>query len=64
MAVMLDNPSTPIDMSTLASELKLQGLPPYARPCFIRLTQNIEMTGVLLIMLRMNSNNLRCVLFS
>lgn len=45
MAVMLDDPSTPIDMNTLANELKKQGLPSYARPIFIRLTKHIEMTG-------------------
>lgn len=45
MAVLLDDPSTPVKMNVLATELKLQGLPPYARPCFIRLTKNIEMTG-------------------
>lgn len=45
MAVMLDDPSAPIDMDILAKELQKQGLPPYARPCFIRLTKHIEMTG-------------------
>jgi hypothetical protein len=45
MAVILDDSSTPIDMNTLAMELKIQGLPPYARPCFVRRTKHIEMTG-------------------
>ncbi|CAF0720046.1 unnamed protein product [Rotaria sordida] len=45
MAVMLDDPSVSTDLSTVVSELKKQGLPPYARPCFIRLTKNIELTG-------------------
>ena len=45
MAVILDDPSSPIEMSTLTDELRKQGLPPYARPCFIRLTEHIELTG-------------------
>ena len=45
MAVILDDSSSPIDVSTLADELKRQGLPSYARPCFIRLTKHIELTG-------------------
>lgn len=45
MAVVLDDPSSPVNMSTLANELKKQGLPSYARPCFIRLTKHIELTG-------------------
>ncbi|CAF3381809.1 unnamed protein product [Rotaria sp. Silwood1] len=45
MAVMLDDPSVSIDLNTLVNELKRQGLPQYARPCFIRLTKNIELTG-------------------
>lgn len=45
MAVILDDTSTSIDMSTLAQELKKQGLPAYARPCFVRLTKHIELTG-------------------
>lgn len=44
MAVVIDN-SGSIDMNTLAKDLKKHGLPSYARPCFIRLTKNIEMTG-------------------
>jgi hypothetical protein len=45
MAVVLENSSTPINMNTLAQDLKKQGLPAYARPCFLRLTKHIEMTG-------------------
>ncbi|UJR35625.1 hypothetical protein I4U23_028375 [Adineta vaga] len=45
MAVILDDLTSSIDMSTLANELKKQGLPSYARPCFIRLTKHIELTG-------------------
>ncbi len=45
MAVAIDDPSAPIDMNTLAKDLKKYGLPSYARPCFIRLTKNIELTG-------------------
>ncbi|CAF1183492.1 unnamed protein product [Rotaria sordida] len=45
MAVILDDPSLPIDMNTLAGDLKKNGLPSYARPCFIRLTKHIELTG-------------------
>jgi hypothetical protein len=45
MAVILDDYSAPIDMNVLAKELKKQGLPSYARPCFIRLTKHIELTG-------------------
>ena len=45
MAVIIDNSSAPIDMNTLAKELKKHGLPSYARPCFIRLTKHIELTG-------------------
>ncbi len=45
MAVILDDPSASIDMNKLAQELKNQGLPSYARPCFIRLTKQIELTG-------------------
>jgi len=45
MAVVIDVPSAPIDMNTLAKDLKKYGLPSYARPCFIRLTEHIELTG-------------------
>ena len=45
MAVILDNSSSPIDMDTLAKEIKKEGLPSYAQPCFIRLTKHIELTG-------------------
>jgi len=45
MTAILDDPSAPIDMNTLVTELKKHGLPSYARPCFIRLTKNIELTG-------------------
>jgi len=45
MAVILDDPSAPLDISKLAQELKKHGLPVYARPCFIRIVQHIEMTG-------------------
>jgi hypothetical protein len=45
MAVILDDPSASIDMNTLVKELKKQGLPSYAQPCFIRLTKHIELTG-------------------
>jgi len=45
MAVVIDDPSAPIDMNTLAKDLKKYGLPSYARPCFIRLTEHIELTG-------------------
>ncbi len=45
MAVIIDDSSSPIDMNVLAKELKNQGLPSYARPCFIRLTKYIELTG-------------------
>ncbi len=45
MTVILDDPSAPIDMNTLVIELKKHGLPSYARPCFIRLTKHIELTG-------------------
>ena len=45
MAVILDDSSTAIDVDLLAKELKKQGLPAYARPCFIRLTKHIELTG-------------------
>ena len=45
MAVIIDNSSTPIYINTLAKDLKKHGLPSYARPCFIRLTKNIELTG-------------------
>ena len=45
MAVILDDSSTPIDMDALTKEMKKQGLPSYARPCFIRLTKKIELTG-------------------
>ncbi|CAF4732056.1 unnamed protein product, partial [Rotaria sp. Silwood1] len=45
MAVILDDPSLPIDMTKLVQELKKNGLPSYARPCFIRLTKHIELTG-------------------
>ncbi len=47
MAVVIDNSSASIDMNTLATDLKKYGLPPYARPCFIRLTEHIELTGSL-----------------
>jgi hypothetical protein len=45
MAVIIDDPSASIDMNKLVQELKNQGLPSYARPCFIRLTKQIELTG-------------------
>jgi hypothetical protein len=45
MAVVIDDPSVPIDLNTLVKDLKKHGLPPYARPCFIRLTEHIELTG-------------------
>lgn len=45
MAVILDDSPTPIDMDLLAKEMKKHGLPSYARPCFIRLTKKIELTG-------------------
>ncbi|CAF0866595.1 unnamed protein product [Adineta ricciae] len=45
MAVILDDPSSPINISTIANELKKQGLPSYARPCFLRFTKHIELTG-------------------
>ncbi len=45
MAVAIEDPSAPIDMNTLAKDLKRHGLPSYARPCFIRLTKHIELTG-------------------
>ena len=44
MAVVIENAGS-IDMNTLAKDLKKHGLPAYARPCFIRLTKNIELTG-------------------
>lgn len=47
MAVIIDNASAPIDMNTLAKDMKKHGLPAYARPCFIRLTNHIELTGLL-----------------
>jgi hypothetical protein len=45
MAAILDDCSTPIDMNILAEDLQKQGLPSYARPCFIRMTKHIELTG-------------------
>ncbi|CAF3362105.1 unnamed protein product [Rotaria socialis] len=45
MAVMLDDPSITTELIKLVQELKTQGLPSYARPCFIRLTKRIELTG-------------------
>jgi hypothetical protein len=45
MAAILNNSSTPIDINPLVHELKKYGLPSYARPCFIRVTQHIELTG-------------------
>jgi hypothetical protein len=45
MAVILDDPSAPMDMNILAQDLRKEGLPSYARPCFIRLTKHIELTG-------------------
>ncbi|CAF0945950.1 unnamed protein product [Adineta steineri] len=45
MAVILDESASSINMNTLVNELKKQGLPSYARPCFIRLTKHIELTG-------------------
>jgi hypothetical protein len=45
MAVVLEDSPTSIDMNTLAKDLKKHGLPPYARPCFIRLTKHIELTS-------------------
>ena len=48
MAVILaDATATTLDLTTLPNELKNQGLPPYARPCFVRLTEHIDMTGEL-----------------
>ena len=44
MAVVIDD-SGLINMNTLVKDLIKNGLPPYARPCFIRLTKHIEMTG-------------------
>lgn len=46
MAVILDDPSAPIDMTTLAKDMKMHGLPSYSRPCFLRLTKHIELTGL------------------
>ena len=45
MAAVLDDLSMSLDMNTLVQELKRHGLPSYARPCFIRLTKHIELTG-------------------
>jgi hypothetical protein len=45
MAVIIDDSSASIDMNTLAKDLKQYGLPAYARPCFVRLTKHIELTG-------------------
>ena len=45
MAVILDDSFVPINIDTLANSLKRNGLPNYARPCFIRLTKHIELTG-------------------
>lgn len=45
MAVVIDDLKSPINMNTLAKDLKKHGLPSYARPCFIRLTKHIELTG-------------------
>ncbi|CAF1136945.1 unnamed protein product [Adineta ricciae] len=45
MAVVLESTSSPIDMSKLANDMKKHGLPSYSRPCFIRVTKHIEMTG-------------------
>lgn len=44
MAVVIDD-SGSINMNTLIKDLIKNGLPAYARPCFIRLTKHIEMTG-------------------
>lgn len=44
MAVVIDD-SGSINMNTLMKDLIKNGLPSYARPCFIRLTKHIEMTG-------------------
>lgn len=45
MAVIIDDNAAELHMETLAKDLKKHGLPPYARPCFVRLTKNIELTG-------------------
>ena len=45
MVVILDDSPTLIDMDVLAKEMKTHGLPSYARPCSIRLTKKIELTG-------------------
>jgi hypothetical protein len=45
MAVIIDDASATIDMTNLVKDLKKSGLPTYARPCFVRLTKNIELTG-------------------
>ncbi|UJR10258.1 hypothetical protein I4U23_014468 [Adineta vaga] len=45
MAVVLESNSASINMNTLASDMKKHGLPTYSRPCFIRVTEHIEMTG-------------------
>ena len=48
MAVILaDATATTLDLTALPNELKKQGLPSYARPCFVRLTAHIDMTGEL-----------------
>lgn len=42
----MPNDSSSVDaLATLAENLRKQGLPSYARPCFVRLTNNIEWTG-------------------
>jgi len=45
MAVVLDDESMSTTIEQLVSQLKTLGLPAYARPCFIRLTKHIELTG-------------------
>ena len=49
MAVIVDDPTAPIDLAALPREMKKHGLPIYARPCFIRLTKTIEMTGLFVL---------------
>ena len=59
MAVIIDDESAPIDMSTLVFDLKKYGLPSYARPCFVRLTKHIELTGALMIISHFSLADLR-----
>ncbi|CAF3734995.1 unnamed protein product [Rotaria magnacalcarata] len=44
MAVMLDDPAITTELIKLVQELKTQGLPSYARPCFIR-TYKVKKTA-------------------